>query len=212
MKEKKKTATMEGKKEDTKKVEGGKAENNDNVKDGKTAEGLVDACDEKEGGNNVSTVVSSMAGTIPSDVLQVGVVNRITQMSSQVQDALHLLRVPMASNKLKASLVYTRFHGISKRSNSLISIAQRGLNALGSGSFTSARYKDLLALCHNAYCGARETLLTLTVRHYMDALQDRHGLAGMTRLASVFLIRLCTIEMALYLDFFGDREKRRSPA
>jgi hypothetical protein len=37
----------------------------------------------------------------------------------------------------------------------------------------------------------------------MDNLKERHGLVGMTRLASVFLIRLCTVETGLYLDFFG---------
>jgi hypothetical protein len=40
----------------------------------------------------------------------------------------------------------------------------------------------------------------------MDKLKDQHGLVGMTRLASVFLIRLCTVETALYLDFFGDKK------
>ena len=145
------------------------------------------------------------------ELLRVGVADRITQTSAQIQDALHLPRVPMASDKLEASLVYTRFHGISRRSNSLISIARRRLDALGSGSHASASYEDLLALCRNAYCGARETLLTSTVRHHMDTLRERHGLVGMTRLASVFLIRLCTVETALYLDFFGDPEKRRHP-
>jgi hypothetical protein len=38
----------------------------------------------------------------------------------------------------------------------------------------------------------------------MDKLKDQHGLVGMTRIASVFLIRLCTVETQLYLDFFGD--------
>ena len=33
--------------------------------DGKTAEGLIDAHGEKEGGNNVSTGASLMAGTFP---------------------------------------------------------------------------------------------------------------------------------------------------
>jgi len=40
----------------------------------------------------------------------------------------------------------------------------------------------------------------------MDKLKDQHGLVGMTRLASVFLVRLCTVETALYLDFFGDKK------
>ena len=145
------------------------------------------------------------------ELLRVGVADRITQTSQQVQDALNLPRVPMASDKLEASLVYTRFHGISSRSNALISIARRRLDSLGPSSVASTSYEELLALCRNAYCGARETLLTSTVRHHMDALRDRHGLVGMTRLASVFLIRLCTVETALYLDFFGDPEKRRHP-
>lgn len=41
----------------------------------------------------------------------------------------------------------------------------------------------------------------------MDKLKQQHGLVGMTRLASVFLIRLCTVETALYLDFFGDKKR-----
>jgi hypothetical protein len=40
----------------------------------------------------------------------------------------------------------------------------------------------------------------------MDELKDQHGLVGMTRLASVFLIRLCTVETSLYLDFFGEKK------
>jgi hypothetical protein len=41
----------------------------------------------------------------------------------------------------------------------------------------------------------------------MDKLKDQHGLVGMTRISSVFLIRLCTVETALYLDFFGDKKE-----
>jgi len=40
----------------------------------------------------------------------------------------------------------------------------------------------------------------------MDKLKEQHGPVGMTRLASVFLIRLCTVETLLYLDFFGDKK------
>ena len=35
---------------------------------------------------------------------------------------------------------------------------------------------------------------------------EQHGPVGMTRLASVFLIRLCAVETSLYLDFFGDKK------
>ena len=41
----------------------------------------------------------------------------------------------------------------------------------------------------------------------MDKLKDQHGLVAMTRMASVFLIRFCTVETALYLDFFGDKKQ-----
>lgn len=143
------------------------------------------------------------------ELLRVGVADRISQTSSQIQDALKLPKVPIAADKLEASLVYTRFHGISRRSNALINIARKRVETLGSGSLAASSYEDFLTLCRNTYCGARETLLTTTIRSHMDILKNRHGLVGMTRLASVFLIRLCTVETALYLDFFGDPDKRR---
>lgn len=143
------------------------------------------------------------------ELLRVAVADRISQTSSQIQDALKLPKVPIAADKLEASLVYTRFHGISRRSNALINIARKRVDALGSGSLAASSYEDFLTLCRNTYCGARETLLTTTIRSHMDILKERHGLVGMTRLASVFLIRLCTVETALYLDFFGDPDKRR---
>mmetsp|Transcript_3830 Transcript_3830/g.5809 ORF Transcript_3830/g.5809 Transcript_3830/m.5809 type:complete len:937 (-) Transcript_3830:67-2877(-) len=143
------------------------------------------------------------------ELLRVGVADRISQTSSQIQDALKLPKVPIAADKLEASLVYTRFHGISRRSNALINIARKRVETLGSGSLAASSYEDFLTLCRNTYCGARETLLTTTIRSHMDILKERHGLVGMTRLASVFLIRLCTVETALYLDFFGDPDKRR---
>ena len=144
------------------------------------------------------------------ELLRVGVADRISQTSSQIQDALKLPKVPIAADKLEASLVYTRFHGISRRSNALINIARKRVNALGGGSLAASSYEDFLTLCRNTYCGARETLLTTTIRSHMDILKERHGLVGMTRLASVFLIRLCTVETALYLDFFGDPERRQT--
>eukprot|EP00571_Detonula_confervacea_P012055 CAMPEP_0172306858 /NCGR_PEP_ID=MMETSP1058-20130122/7838_1 /TAXON_ID=83371 /ORGANISM="Detonula confervacea, Strain CCMP 353" /LENGTH=995 /DNA_ID=CAMNT_0013018873 /DNA_START=5 /DNA_END=2992 /DNA_ORIENTATION=- len=147
------------------------------------------------------------------ELLRVSVADRISATSAQIQDALGLPKTPIKADKLEASLVYTRFHGISKRSNALIGIARKRLDALGqdhaSVSMAAASYEDLLTLCRNTYCGARETLLMSTVRTHMDILRERHGLVGMTRLASVFLIRLCTVETALYLDFFGDLDKRR---
>ena len=132
-------------------------------------------------------------------LIREAVADRINQTTKDVTDALNLKREPIAADKLEASLVYTRFHGISSRSNVLIGIVKARADR-------TEQYQDLLTMCRNAYCGARESLLRLTVRSHMDKLRERHGLVGMTRLASVFLIRLCTIETSLYLDFFGDRE------
>jgi hypothetical protein len=142
------------------------------------------------------------------ELLRVAVADRVQQTSAQVQDALNIPKAPIGADKLEASLAYTRFHGISKRSNALIHIVRKRLEALGSESLASPSYEELLTLCRNTYCGARESLLTVSVRNHMDILKERHGLVGMTRLASVFLIRLCTVETALYLDFFGNPEKR----
>lgn len=145
------------------------------------------------------------------ELLRVGVADRITQTAEQVRDVLNIPKVPIGADKLEASLAYTRFHGISKRSNALITIGRRRLEALGNASLASPLYEELLTLCRNTYCAARESLLTASVRNHMDILRERHGLVGMTRLASLFLIRLCTVETALYLDFFGDPQKRHHP-
>ena len=55
------------------------------------------------------------------------------------------------------------------------------------------------------YCQCREQLLRETVRAHLDNLHEQHGPVGMTRLASVFLTRLCTVETNLYHDFFSPR-------
>ena len=133
-------------------------------------------------------------------LIREAVADRINQTTKDVSQALNLRKVPIAADKLEASLIYTRFHGISSRSNALIGIVKARAGR-------TEQYQDLLTMCRNAYCGARESLLRLTVRSHLDKLRERHGLVGMTRLASVFLIRLCTIETSLYLDFFGDRDK-----
>jgi len=142
------------------------------------------------------------------ELLRVGVADRISQTATQVQDTLGLPATPLAADKLEASLVYTRFHGIARRSRNLVAIARQRKEALGADSIAAASYDDVLALCRHTYCTARETLLAGTVRQHMDELRERHGLVGMTRLASVFLIRLCGVETELYLDFFGDPESR----
>ena len=133
------------------------------------------------------------------DLIREAVVERISTTSTQVADALNIPKIPIPADKLEASLVFTRFHGISSRSNRLLTLVRRRLNQ-------GDAYAELLHLCRSTYCNSREKLLQATVRTHMDTLKDQHGLVGMTRLASVFLIRLCTVETSLYLDFFGDKK------
>jgi hypothetical protein len=128
-------------------------------------------------------------------LIQEAVVERISQTSSDISSSLNLRTQTVAADKLEASLIYTRYHGISARSNRLISLVKKR---------KGDAYHDMLLLCRTTYCSAREILLKMTVRAHMDKLKDQHGLVGMTRIASVFLIRLCTVETQLYLDFFGD--------
>lgn len=132
-------------------------------------------------------------------LIREAVVDRISTTTRQVADALNIPKTPIAADKLEASLVFTRFHGISSRSNRLLSLVRKRLHR-------GEAYHELLQLCRNTYCSSRESLLKATVRAHMDKLKEQHGLVGMTRLASVFLIRLCTVETALYLDFFGDKK------
>ena len=134
------------------------------------------------------------------DLIREAVVERISYTSTHIADALNIPKVPIPADKLEASLVYTRFHGISSRSHRLLTLVRERLNQ-------GDAYTELLQLCRSTYCNERQKLLQPTVRLHMDALQAQHGLVGMTRLASVFLIRLCTVETSLYLDFFGDSRK-----
>lgn len=133
------------------------------------------------------------------DLIREAVVERISHTSTQVADALNIPKIPIPQDKLEASLVYTRFHGISSRSNRLLTLVRRRLNH-------GDAYAELMHLCRSTYCNSREKLLKATVLSHMDSLKGQHGLVGMTRLASVFLIRLCTVETSLYLDFFGDKK------
>lgn len=119
----------------------------------------------------------------------------VLQSSENGSNKSHSYVVP--ADKLESSLIYTRFHGISSRSNSLLFILQQRLaRPLG-------RYRELLEQCQVAYCSSRESLLQPSIRQHMERLKEDHGLVGMTRLASVFLMRVCTSETYLYLDFFG---------
>lgn len=136
-------------------------------------------------------------------LIKEAVVDRITTTTKQIASALGLPKTPVAADRLEASLVYTRFHGISSRSHRLLTILIHRLHR-------GTAYHELLQLCRTTYCNARESLLKTTVQAHMDKLKDQHGLVGMTRLASVFLIRLCTVETALYLDFFGDKKEEET--
>lgn len=132
-------------------------------------------------------------------LIKEAVAERITNTALQVFEILKLKTTPVAADQLEASLIYTRFHGISSRSNRLLSLVRSRLNH-------GDAYLELLQHCRGTYCTQREALLRLTVRSHMDHLRDQHGPVGMTRLASVFLIRLCTVETSLYLDFFGEKK------
>ena len=132
-------------------------------------------------------------------LIREAVVDRISQTTADVSAALNIPKVAIPADKLEASLVYTRFHGISSRSHRLLVLVKKRL-------YRGEPYHELLQSCRSTYCVSREALLKNTVLSHMDKLRNQHGLVGMTRLASVFMIRLCTVETSLYLDFFGEEQ------
>ena len=131
-------------------------------------------------------------------LIKVAVVDRINQIAQDISDALDLVKNPVSAENLEASLIYTRFHGISSRSNKLIKIVRDRVD-----KDPNLSYNDLLTYCQTAYAKARGKLLNLTVKAHLEQMKEQHGFINMTRLASVFLIRLCTVETMLYLDFFA---------
>jgi hypothetical protein len=103
-----------------------------------------------------------------------------------------------SADQLEASLIYTRFHGISSRSRKILQqIMHR----------SSPIYQDTVQQCRNTFCTQRQALLLPSLRQHMDTLHQEHGTSAMTRLASVYLIRFCTMETSLYEDFFGDSSR-----
>jgi hypothetical protein len=146
--------------------------------------------------DRIKTTTEQIAATIMS------------QQASSGRGSSKSLLVP--ADQLEASLIYTRFHGISSRSQRLLAMVQTRLHK-------SEAYYELWQTCIAAYCQSREQLLRETVRAHLDKLHQQHGPVGMTRLASVFLTRLCTIETNLYYDFFSsvdvgkDRNKTTPP-
>jgi hypothetical protein len=163
---------------------------------------------------------------------------------NNIKNAIH-------GDVLEASMVYTRFHGISHRTHHLMNMIYKRMNVVfikdvngvvsrrkkrmqmqqngtsrshentnlndtthgGSGGNDKNKvdficpYTELFTLCRNTYIANRTNLLKLSIRNHLDFLKSKHGLIGMTRLASVFLMRLCTVETSLYLDFFGKEEE-----
>lgn len=138
------------------------------------------------------------------DLIKEAVVDRIQTTTNQVAGALQLKSgKTLPADQLEASLVYTRFHGISSRSNTLLNLLRS--RQQHPNHEVSEGYLKLFQHCRQTYCSCRELLLQSTVRAHMESLQKQHGAVGMTRLASVFLIRLCTIETALFGDFFAEK-------
>mmetsp|Transcript_8701 Transcript_8701/g.16419 ORF Transcript_8701/g.16419 Transcript_8701/m.16419 type:complete len:977 (+) Transcript_8701:112-3042(+) len=148
------------------------------------------------------------------DLFKEAIVDRISQTSLQIYGALDLKKKSVSGDTLEASLIYTRFHGISSRSRYLLNIIKERMGdkvvvpivksrKIGSRSEMVCPYTELWNLSRNTYIQNRSNLLYSSVGNHLDFLKDKHGLVGMTRLASVFLMRLCSAETALYLDFFG---------
>jgi hypothetical protein len=140
------------------------------------------------------------------DLIKEAVDERIRTTTQQIAAALNIAKGNVVqADQLEASIIYTRFHGISSRSNRLLSLLKERLPGSGDDNLgVTDAYQELLQICRQTYCTCRESLLRTTVRTHMDQLKEKHGPVGMTRLASVFLIRLCTVETDMFLDFFGN--------
>ena len=136
------------------------------------------------------------------------VADRIQTTTQQIQNAT---KDVVQADQLEASLIYTRFHGISNRSKRLLGLVKDRITQLSNSHAASqdalAAYYELLSASRTTYCNCREVLLRKPVRHHMEQLDKLHGPTGMTRIAAIFLMRLCTIETSLYMDFFNDRHK-----
>ena len=147
-------------------------------------------------------------------LVQQAVAERVQTTAQQISNALPTNQV-VPADQLEASLIYTRFHGISNRSNRLVTLVKKRLHTLqgqryAHGEEALTAYYELIQKCRATYCSSRESLLRPTLRAHMEQLHKLHGPTGMTRLASVFWIRLCTVETNLYVDFFGDAQPHKT--
>ena len=141
------------------------------------------------------------------DLLREAIRTRIATTTNQISSALDLTRQVVKGDILEASLIYTRFHGISSRSCTLLQIVSSRMDKGIVNGEGTCPYKELWTQCRDEYIRCRESLLRNSVKSHLDVLKGKHGLIGMTRLASVFLMRLCTVETSLYLDFFGPKNE-----
>jgi len=131
-------------------------------------------------------------------LIKEAVADRIVNITAQINSALQTQKRVVNADQLEASLIYTRYHGISSRSNRLLGLVRDRMHR-------AEAYPELMQKCRQTFCAQRESLLLPTVRSHMEKLTAQHGSVGMTRLASVFLIRFCSVETALFADFFGDK-------
>ncbi len=144
------------------------------------------------------------------DKIKEGIIPRLQQITLMENKN----KIKMTADQLEASVLYTRFSGISSRCRSLLQVLS---------SFITGReeddddeddnvYQELWNTCRNTYCTIRKKVLVQLIQAHLDKLRDEHGLVGMTRLASVFLLRICSLETNLYLEFFGSTDDQQSAA
>ena len=121
------------------------------------------------------------------DLLQQAVADRIQTTTQQL--AATTTTTTVKADQLDA--LSTRFYGIAARSHRL-------------GLLAKAHYPSVYQTMQQTLASCRLSLLHKVVQQHMDDLLKEHGPVGMTRLASVFLRRLCASETALYQEFFDD--------
>jgi hypothetical protein len=156
---------------------------------------LTTTSDHKNSGHAVYYKRAVQLQEAATALIQEAVADRMVHLAQQIMKQAKPLT---NADQLEASLIYTRFHGISSRSRKIL---QHILHR------TSPIYQDTLQQCRNTFCAQRQALLLPSLRQHMDRLHQEHGTAAMTRLASVYLIHFCTMETSLYEDFFGDSSR-----
>ena len=133
-------------------------------------------------------------------LLKQAFVDRVESTRRQVVEG----GVDVTADKLEASIIYTKFYGISSSSKNFYAFLSRRSKAFQSkiGKFRW-NYIAMMEDCRAIYCDCRLALLRPVVGKHIEGLFKQHGLVGMTRVSSVFLARLCRNETSLYNQFFG---------